>query len=195
MLKVEAVPSQVGRMESKQTEEVTLHNNEKSKEYTVEYQVGHKATEETEKVTLRDHKVPIETEEVIENDVHTTTNLVENRVVKESSVDIRATVVPLPKEEENEHVTHHKVSDSKQFLSFKQFWDKVGHFSTHYQHTPPPKYKWLREDNSPAETYKSGIPKIINKIYIEKSGMFPAKEEMIQTGKMEEAHNSWPLHN
>ena len=90
-------------------------------------------------------------------------------------------------------VTHYEVRNHQQFSSFEQFWDKVGN-STHY-HTLPPKYKWLREDSSPAETNSSGIPKIMNKIYVEKSGMFPAKEEMIQTGKMEEAHNSWPLHN
>ena len=67
-------------------------------------------------------------------------------------------------------VTHYEVRNHQQFSSFEQFWDKVGN-STHY-HTLPPKYKWLREDSSPAETNSSGIPKIMNKIYVEKSGSF-----------------------
>lgn len=94
------------------------------------------------------------------------------------------------------------------FILFEQFWNQVANSSDietmqsqiTQGHTAPPKHKWLR-DNSSETMYNSnstvGIPKIINKIYIEKSGMFPTKEDMKRTGtgSLVEAHNSWSLNN
>ena len=97
---------------------------------------------------------------------------------------------------------HDDKESKKQFLPFAQFWDEADHSLIDSEmdeaYKLPPQHKWLRGDASGKETSSSGsqrIPKIINKIYIEKSGRFPTINEMKKTRALVDAHKSWPLHN
>ena len=85
-------------------------------------------------------------------------------------------------------------------------------------HPMPPQHKWLRKGRKGAEAGGDGIydsqmlndasthatkasnattfiPKIINKVYIEKSGLFPTDQEMNQMGSLVEAQKSWSIMN
>ncbi len=99
-------------------------------------------------------------------------------------------------------------------MSFQQFWNESmmhNHYSTqtnqhntgtHHTHTPPPEHQWLRgkklntSSNSIINNMNT-IPNIINKIYIDKSGMFPSIQEMnrLGQGSLTKAHKSWSIHN
>ena len=98
------------------------------------------------------------------------------------------------------------------YLSFAQFWSKATDFNVeaafNKTKTPPPERQWLRgsilqssivtkEGNNGEPIIYNTIPKIINKIYIGKSGSFPSLEEMKQAGEgaLEDAHHSWSLRN
>ena len=75
--------------------------------------------------------------------------------------------------------------------------EKMQRFATQ-GHAAPPEDEWLIGGGN-MHKYYSGltinnthtIPKIINKIYIEKSGLFPTKEERDRMGSLNDAHRSW----
>jgi len=98
------------------------------------------------------------------------------------------------------------------YLSFAQFWSKTTDFNVeaafNETKTPPPERQWLRgsilqssivtkEGNNGEPIIYNTIPKIVNKIYIGKSGSFPSLEEMKKAGEgaLEDAHHSWSLRN
>ena len=59
----------------------------------------------------------------------------------------------------------------------------------------PPVHSWLLKNDVISETTGNGnyttIPKIIYKVYIDKTGGFPSVDNMKSTGRMVIAHRSW----
>jgi len=96
------------------------------------------------------------------------------------------------------------------YMSFTQFWNDVTHLNNESgsketqtkTSSPPPEHQWLRGSSLQLPIVTEGgnnttIPKIIHKVYIEKSGNFPSLKEMKQVGEgaLEDAHHSWSLRN
>ena len=86
------------------------------------------------------------------------------------------------------------------YVDYHQVW-KSGYYDENSpQSSPPPEHSWILRDDSKSGTDVTShhIPKIINKVFLQKRGGFPDSyniSQEIQDDPLQKAHYSWLAKN